>query len=40
MSHANSFRDLMAYKNVRAISCDIFKKMKIFPEKYRYALTD
>lgn len=40
LGHANSFRDLEVYKQVRELSRLIFKITATFPMEERYSLTD
>jgi four helix bundle protein len=40
LGHAESFRDLVAYKNARKLAKSIFELTKSFPKEEMYSLTD
>ncbi len=40
LGHAESFRDLIVYKNARKVSKSIFELTKSFPKEEMYSLTD
>jgi four helix bundle protein len=40
LGHAESFRDLVVYKNARKIAKSIFELTKSFPKEEMYSLTD
>ena len=40
LGHAESFRDLVVYKNARKLAKSIFELTKSFPKEEMYSLTD
>jgi four helix bundle protein len=40
LGHAESFRDLVVYKNARRLAKSIFEITKSFPKEEMYSLTD
>jgi len=40
LGHAESFRDLVVYKNARKLARSIFEITKTFPNEEMYSLTD
>jgi len=40
LGHAESFRDLIVYKNARKLARSIFEITKTFPKEEMYSLTD
>ncbi len=40
LGHAESFRDLIVYKNARKVAKEIFELTKSFPKEEMYSLTD
>jgi len=40
LGHAESFRDLIVYKNARKVAKSIFELTKSFPKEEMYSLTD
>ncbi len=40
LGHAESFRDLVVYKNARKLAESIFELTKSFPKEEMYSLTD
>jgi four helix bundle protein len=40
LGHAESFRDLVVYKNARKLAISIFELTKSFPKEEMYSLTD
>jgi len=40
LGHAESFRDLVVYKNARKLAKSVFELTKSFPKEEMYSLTD